>query len=415
MWGRVVFGTVAAVLLIFGSALAKPGRVILPAESDVSATDVAAQKDGKVVVAGFSSSEGNGFVWRLKENGKIDRGFADDGVATIDSGGNERLFAVEIQRNGRILVAGSTNVGGGTAAIYRLRKDGTADSSFDTDGALGIDSGGFEELSDIALRPGGAILVAGSTTVNQDGVLYQVKENGGNGAVNDGLDDSFAGDGAFGIDTGGGDIAYSLAVQKDGKVVVVGASSVGDAAVAHRIEADGSDFDTDFGDGGTVQLNGPTAGQAFAYEVAVQRDRKVVVVGRTPGADPDAAVWRLKKGGGVDHRFSGDGRRPIDFGKGDVGFDLELLGKGRILVTGGTGTGSGADAFVAKLTGRGRFDRDFKGNGKRAIKDPGDEVGNAIDVDRDGRILVAGSSESGGPGHVFRLKKRGAIDKPFGP
>ena len=413
MWGRVLFGAVAALLLFLGSALAKPGRVILPAESDVSATDVAAQKDGKVVVAGFSAVEGNGFVWRLKENGKIDRGFAEDGVATIDSGGNERLFAVEIQRNGRILVAGSTNVGG-NAAIYRLRRDGTADSSFDTDGALGIDSGGFEELSDIAVRPGGAIVVVGGTTVNQDGVVYQVEENGGNGALNDGLDESFAGDGEFLIDSGGGDIAYALAVQRDGKVVVVGATSVDAAAVAHRVKADGSGFDVGFGEDGTVQLDEPSSNQAFAYEVAVQRDRKIAVAGVSYQGDADATVWRLKKGGGADGKFSGDGRRPIDFGMGDQAADLELLRKGRILVGGTTARASGIDAFVAKLTARGSFDKEFKGNGKRVIKDPGEEIGQAIDVDRDSRILITGSPESAGGGFVYRLKKIGATDKPFG-
>jgi uncharacterized delta-60 repeat protein len=412
MRGRALFAALVASFVFLATAVAKPGKVVLPAGSDVSATDVATQRDGKVVVAGFSSDEGNGFVWRLRENGKIDRGFAEEGVATIDSGGNERLFAVEIQRNGRILVAGSTNVGG-NAAIYRLRKDGTPDSSFDTDGAMGIDSGGFEELSDIALRPDGRIVVVGGSSLSTQTVVYQVEENGGNGAINDGLDESFAGDGAFAIDTGAGDIGYAVALQRDGKLVVAGASSIGARAVVHRIRADGSGLDTGFGQGGTVPLSGPTMGQAFAYDVAVQRDRKLLVAGRTGGDGVDAAVWRLRKGGAPDQGFAGDGRRPVNLGKASAAFDLRLLGKGRSLVTGIAEVGAGADAFVAKLKESGAFDRRFKRRGKRFLRGPANDAGNAIDVDRDGRIVVAGSPENAGEGFVVRLKKNGRTDKKF--
>ena len=140
------------------------------------------------------------------------------GIATIDSGGSEQVQGVTIQPDGKILVAGSTSVNG-DGALYRLNDERDSRiNSFDTDGAFGIDSGGNEMLFDARVQADGKIVTAGSTTVGGDAAVYRVLPNGG-------LDPSFDGDGAIGVDASGTDQALGLALEPDGRAVAAGQST----------------------------------------------------------------------------------------------------------------------------------------------------------------------------------------------
>src|SRR5690242_15202213 len=84
----------------------------------------------------------------------LDRTFDHDGWITIDSGGDETANGMVVQPDGKIVVVGGTTVGG-NAAVYRLNVDGSLDRSFDGDGAVGLDSGGFETATAVALQSDG--------------------------------------------------------------------------------------------------------------------------------------------------------------------------------------------------------------------------------------------------------------------
>ena len=89
------------------------------------ANDMALQSNGDIVIAG-NGTTGNGFVARLLgSNCSLDTaGFNNPaGIATIDSGGSEQVQGVTIQPDGKIVVAGFTSVNT-DGALYRLNANG---------------------------------------------------------------------------------------------------------------------------------------------------------------------------------------------------------------------------------------------------------------------------------------------------
>src|SRR5690349_14059891 len=80
-------------------------------------TGVAVQADGKLVVTGAGVNDALARVRRLNANGTPDGDFGDAGTVTIDGTGTDRLNAVLVQADGKILVGGSS---GSSAVLYRF-------------------------------------------------------------------------------------------------------------------------------------------------------------------------------------------------------------------------------------------------------------------------------------------------------
>jgi uncharacterized delta-60 repeat protein len=76
---------------------------------------MAIQSDGKIVVAGSTSTgeyETSDFaVARYNIDGTLDKAFSEDGKLTTDLGVEESAYSVAIQSDGKIVVAGSTSTG----------------------------------------------------------------------------------------------------------------------------------------------------------------------------------------------------------------------------------------------------------------------------------------------------------------
>ena len=108
------------------------------------------------------------------------------------------------------------------------------------------------------------------------------------------LDATFSGDGLRNSGFGGGDDerAQAVVIQTDGKIVVAGFSNARgdhDFAVA-RYNADGS-LDTSFGYDGTLLAWFASGKEDRAYDLALQTDGKMVLVGST-GSDVDRRFRR---------------------------------------------------------------------------------------------------------------------------
>jgi uncharacterized delta-60 repeat protein len=147
------------------------GTVLLDNGAQEFANVVVRQPDGKIVVAGRTTAGPDAILFRLKDNGDPDLGFNQTGTRTIDSGGDESARDVLIASDGKLVLIGITSVNA-DGAVYRLNTDGSSDRTFDGDGALGIDSGGNESLSDVLLEPDGNIVAVGSS--KQDGIVYRL-------------------------------------------------------------------------------------------------------------------------------------------------------------------------------------------------------------------------------------------------
>jgi uncharacterized delta-60 repeat protein len=227
-----------------------------------------------------------------------------------------------------------------------------------------------------------------------------------------GLDPSFSGDGqAFvQVSSQANDEAHAVAVQSDGRVVMVGrvpASDNADFAVV-RLKPDGFPDLTFSGDGRMTFSAGDDALRA----VAVEPDGKVVVAGQSD--QNGLLVARITPGGGLDHTFGGgDGK--VGNPSVDTGDAVAVEPDGRIVVVGDV---FGTNTFaVLRFTATGKPDHTFDHDGKRIIAIPGPNNPRVTDVavDSHGRIVVAAGTGNGGDSDldVFRLLPNGALDHSF--
>ena len=223
---------------------------------------------------------------------------------------------------------------------------GDPDRSFSIDGKVNTNFfSRYDEATDVIQQTDGKILAVGYTT-KSSGVDFALARYTSDGR----LDDSFGGDGRVNTSFNRTQAARGVALQLDGKIVVVGvtitATQGTDFAVA-RYNTDGT-LDTTFSGDGKVTTN-IFGDRDQAADVAIQTDGKIVVVGTAATTNQnrtvsDFAVVRYNTDGTLDRTFSGDGKVTTDlFGRVDFAEDVRILPGGKILVVGScqrTGTGS---------------------------------------------------------------------------
>jgi uncharacterized delta-60 repeat protein len=254
------------------------------------------------------------------------------------------------------------------------------------------------------------------------------------------LDGSFSGDGLAALPTmpRGTQHATDVAVQKDGKTVVVGFRefpvpnhfAIRRIFVA-RFNFDGS-LDRTFGKvgDGTVLIDIGPKQDSIANAVAIQPDGKIVIVGEARLGDNtwdnNFAAARLLPNGLPDTSFDGDGERTIALGGGAT--DVALQSDGKIVIVGGNFDfglfGSDDNFAVARLKPNGSLDESFDGDGRRQIGFGGDDFAEAVTIDPTGKkIIIVGRSETTGSNGVHHEKiaitrlniSNGARDATFGP
>jgi uncharacterized delta-60 repeat protein len=219
----------------------------------------------------------------------------------------------------------------------------------------------------------------------------------------------------------------AVAVQPDGKVVAVGTQN-NDFAVV-RYNPDGTP-DTGFGTNG-IKLIDFALGNGnddAATDVAVQPDGKIVVVGfaSTTANGDDFAVARLNADGSLDTGFGTGGKVNIDFGGGgskdDVARAVALAANGDIFVTGVVTNAGGTLAFgVARLSSAGAPVTAFGNNGHEFIDFGGtNEEGQGIALQPDGKLVVVGFTNAvpanGNDFAIARLDPTtGKLDTTFNP
>jgi uncharacterized delta-60 repeat protein len=266
-----------------------------------------------------------------------------------------------------------------------------------------------------------------------DGKMIMVGGNGGTGSDfalarfdTDGtLDESFGGAGTGMVTTdvaGGADDSRAVALQSDGKIIVVGTARVGsnDDFAILRYNTNGV-LDTTFGTLGKVTTDFAGA-RDRAFAVVVQADDRIVVVGDAimpaPG-NTDFAVARYSANGAPDLTFDTDGKLNADIGGGvDIAQNVVMQGnQGAILVSGVLTLGSSSllgHGGLARFSANGALDPSFGIAGKMTIPDK--SVGEALALQADGKILIAGSERIANQTHfaLMRLDANGGTDGSFG-
>jgi len=142
------------------------------ANSD-GASSAALQSDGKIVVAGASTHEPTfiDFVLaRYNPDGSLDASFADGGKAELSFFGNssiDSISGVANQPDGKIVVAGITTTATRDFALARYNADGRLDLTFGVNGKVATDLGNADNNAfAMALQPDGRIVIAGQAQPN---------------------------------------------------------------------------------------------------------------------------------------------------------------------------------------------------------------------------------------------------------
>ncbi|MEN3334675.1 MAG: hypothetical protein V7641_4040, partial [Blastocatellia bacterium] len=394
-----------------------------------SATAVAAQSDGKVVAVGYvsTSSTGKDFaVIRLNPNGTLDSTFGNGGKLGFDFGSATRddiARAVAIQPDGRIVIAGEAAVslaGNFDIVLARLNADGTFDTTFGSNGKVvtNLPNNRADFGRALALQPDGRILVAGYSnrpTTGDDFVIVRYNSNGT-------LDTTFGGTGIVTTDilTNREDRAASLALQSNGNIVVAGytdsPSFNKDFAVV-RYNANGS-LDTGFNGTGKVTTDVNLNSVDFGNAVTLQSDGKIVVAGQSAA---NFGLVRYNANGSLDTGFGGgDGIVTTTFGAGatNIGRAVVVQSDGKITVAGR----SQSELAFARYNTDGTLDSSFGRAGTR-VQNAGNNYISAFGgywgmaLQADGKIVAAGDGWRDGFGNDFsvsRLNSNGTFDFSFG-
>jgi uncharacterized delta-60 repeat protein len=288
------------------------------------------------------------------------------------------------------------------SAVAADAAPGDLDPSFDGDGKTSIDYGGDDYANAVAVQPDGKIVLVGSGNANVDFAITRLNPDGS-------FDTSFDGDGTVGIDFGGADSAQAVALAPDGRIVVAGGTSVNFAMAVARLNTDGS-LDASFDPGGTDGPGKRTFGGEDANAVLVAPDGKIVLAG-SGGPNIDFVVTRLNPDGSFDTSFDGDGTLGIDFGSKDHGRGAALQPDGKVVVAGQTLDNLGV--AVARSNPDGSLDDTFDGTGKKTFGYGGSDSAKAVALQPDGRIVVAGYAGPNTAFAVTRLNPDGSFDTSF--
>jgi uncharacterized delta-60 repeat protein len=181
------------------------------------------------------------------------------------------------------------------------------------------------------------------------------------------LDPSFGVGGLVRTDvTPGNDSAIGMAIQGDGKIVVVGkAGSLNSKFVVARYNPTDGSLDGTFGTGGVVVTN-ISPFMDVATSVAIQGDGHIVVAGGVGGPDARFGVARYDANGALDTTFGGgDGILTINVSKKfDRATGVGIQSDGRIIVAGGVAhDGTNPDFAVVGLLSNGNLDQAFGNQG----------------------------------------------------
>jgi uncharacterized delta-60 repeat protein len=302
--------------------------------------------DGKLLLAGQRTvPPGTGIaaaIVRLNPDGSVDRSFGVSGLVTLDLyPGFETASDLALQSDGRIVVAGYAHHEGRTRlTVTRLNSDGSLDSSFNGNGQAILDAGGTlgDYARAVTIAPDGKIVIVGATRRNDqfDLVFARLLSNGA-------LDTSFGTGPIAGttlVDSGMSDEPAALLRQPDGKWLACGKRRIEGAdsdeaealgMLVVRLDASGA-VDPTFGDEGIWRL--PRAnGLGAARDCALLGDGSVLVAGYLgPAIRRSPALVRLRPDGVVDPVF---GVRKISYDGSAELHALLPLPDGKVLLAGG--------------------------------------------------------------------------------
>jgi uncharacterized delta-60 repeat protein len=248
--------------------------------------NVLLQPDGKILIGGLFDTY-NGLtvnkIARLNIDGSLDNTFQLDNRLAND------LYSIDVlavQPDGKILI-GLVNFTEGYK-IYRLHTNGILDNSFDFGSGIGIDS----QINGLVLQPDGKMLVFGYFKVYDGTSQNNVTRINPDGSL----------DNTFNIGSGPNNEVKAIKLQTDGKILMVGKFTTFNGINQNhitRLKMDGS-LDNTFKVGSGTEQD--------ILDLAIQPDGKILIVGyfRFYQGVSRNLIARLHTDGKLDNTFNSD-------------------------------------------------------------------------------------------------------------
>ncbi len=373
-----------------------------PAGFGGSRSAMALQADGKIVMAGGSSSD---FILaRFNADGSLDRSFGIEGKVVTDMGsGNfipEEALGVAIQADGKIVVVGHATIPTQppaprlppTFALTRYDSGGNLDASFGTGGRVSGNVNGRAHA--VAIQSDGKIVVAGEFSFDSDvtgeGSDITVARFNSNGTLDLGFGGSGTGQLASDI-AGRQNTARQIVLQPDGRIVVSGTPVAAQHTDMMRLTTAGLP-DFSFGGAGKLTILGSDVGQGLA----LQPDGKFVLVGTVVNPMAPATsrflLRRLNADGTPDTGFGTAGVVDAALSDNASAGGVALQADGRIVVVGTRAFSANSNFIVARYATDGALDTGFGSGGTLSIDFfQSTDVGENVLVQPDGKIVVSGA------------------------
>ena len=330
--------------------------------------------------------QNQGKLAKIDTQGTLDVGYLTSGV-----GLNNSVSKVLPLSDKSVIVVGNFTQFNGEAAprITKLNEAGEKDSTFN---ALG--QGANATIRNATLQADGKIIIVGNFTAYNGIAVNRIARLLPNGSL----------DATFNIGLGCNGQVYGVAVQSDGKIVIVGNFSTynGISAVKiARLLPDGT-LDASF-------VTGSGAEDGIVETLALQSDGKVIFGGHFTvfNGFSSPKLIRLNADGSVDSSFS------VGTGFDAIVYNVTLQSDGKILVGGSFAAFNGnARRRIVRLQNNGAIDASFgigTGFSNGTVR--------AILVQPNGKILIGGtfSGTYNGVGvkRMLRVQANGALDGSF--
>jgi uncharacterized delta-60 repeat protein len=338
--------------------------------------------------------------------GSLDTSFGNGGkVTTGFNGGSDEAYSVVLTSDNKIIVGGVVATGSDSNnynddfALAKYTADGGLDTSFGNNGLVTTDfNGRFDNAFSVVLTSCDKIIVGGvvKTGPDSDNFDFALAQYNIDGS----LDTTFGTGGKVTTDfNGGDDIAYSVVLTSDDKIIVGGYASTDsnsnnrDFALA-KYNVNGG-LDPSFGTGGkvTTDFNG---GSDEAYSVVLTSDDKIIVGGYAVDTNTgyrDFALARYSADGGLDPSFGTGGKVTTDFNGGsDEAYSVVLTSDDKIIVGGYAESFLTINFALAKYNNDGSLDTNFGSNGKVTTDFSGSiqDIARSVVLTSDDKIIVGG-------------------------
>ena len=365
------------------------------------AKSMSLQNDGKIVVVGYGKESLTSFkglsMTRYLQNGEMDNEFGNYGVihrVTMDLEGEAN--SVVIQKDNKIVVTGysiSPATNNEEITLIRFTENGKVDKSFGNKGFIITEvSSEKDEAESVAIQSDGKIVVVGSTDhkPTTDIVLIRYNENGS-------IDYSFGINGIVITDINSSlDIGKSIAIQSDGKIIVSGFTHIINKFFMSLLRYDSNgELDPTFGNGGIIvtEING----RRGKMDMAIQNDGKIILVGPSEVENSHHfTLLRFNNNGSLDQGFGRNGVTKTVIGNYSEAESVALDINGNIVVAGTTELGN-EEFVVAMYNENGVLVPEFGFDGVVKIgfiKNSVDRAHSVV-IDNEGNIIVAGETKNG--------------------